>query len=66
LPSITCPVLGVQGTDDPYGTVAHVEAVRDGAAGPVELCVLDCGHAPHLERGDATEAAVIEFLAKLP
>ena len=29
LTGITCPVLGVQGTADPYGTVAHVEAVRD-------------------------------------
>jgi pimeloyl-ACP methyl ester carboxylesterase len=66
LPSITCPVLGVQGTDDPYGTTVHVEAVRDAAAGPVQLCVLDCGHAPHLERAQATEDAVIAFLARLP
>jgi pimeloyl-ACP methyl ester carboxylesterase len=51
-------VLGVQGTDDPYGTVAHVEAVRDRARGPVELLVLDCGHAPHLERPVETTAAV--------
>ncbi|MBC8091670.1 MAG: alpha/beta fold hydrolase, partial [Pseudonocardia sp.] len=42
LPGITCPVLAVQGTADPYGTVAHVEAVRDGARGPVELVVLGC------------------------
>jgi pimeloyl-ACP methyl ester carboxylesterase len=59
LPGITCPVLGVQGTDDPYGTVAHVEAVRDLARGPVELLVLDCGHAPHLERPAETTAAVV-------
>jgi pimeloyl-ACP methyl ester carboxylesterase len=59
LGAITCPVLGVQGTDDPYGTVAHVEAVRDRARGPVELLVLDCGHAPHLERPAETTAAVV-------
>jgi pimeloyl-ACP methyl ester carboxylesterase len=63
LPGITCPVLGVQGTADPYGTVAHVEAVRDLATGPVELLVLDCGHAPHLERPGPTTDAVVRSIA---
>jgi pimeloyl-ACP methyl ester carboxylesterase len=62
LGAITGPVLGVQGTDDPYGTVAHVEAVRDRARGPVELLVLDCGHAPHLERPEETTAAVVRSI----
>jgi pimeloyl-ACP methyl ester carboxylesterase len=66
LTGITCPVLGVQGTADPYGTVVHVEAVRDSAAGPVTLQVLDCGHAPHLERPADTDAAVTRFLRGLP
>jgi pimeloyl-ACP methyl ester carboxylesterase len=62
LPAVTCPVLAVQGTADPYGTVVHVEAVRDRAAGPVTLQVLDCGHAPHLERPAEVDRAVREFL----
>jgi pimeloyl-ACP methyl ester carboxylesterase len=66
LARITSPVLGVQGTADPYGSTAHVEAVRDAAAGPVTLEVLDCGHAPHLERAAATEATVTAFLRALP
>jgi pimeloyl-ACP methyl ester carboxylesterase len=66
LPGIICPVLAVQGTDDPYGTVAHVEAVRDLAGGPVELLILPCGHAPHLEAPDPTTDAVLRFLAPLP
>lgn len=66
LSAITCPVLAIQGTADPYGTVAHVEAVRDTAIGPVELLVLDCGHAPHLERPDVTHRAVTDFLHRLP
>lgn len=65
LAGIACPVLGVQGTKDPYGTVVHVEAVRDRAAGPVTLEVLDCGHAPHLERPAEADAAVTEFLRSL-
>ncbi|MCO1653493.1 alpha/beta hydrolase [Pseudonocardia sp. S2-4] len=63
LPGITCPVLGVQGTADPYGTVAHVEAVRDLARGAVELVVLDCGHAPHLELPAVTTSAVVRSVS---
>jgi pimeloyl-ACP methyl ester carboxylesterase len=66
LAGITAPVLAIQGTADPYGTVLHVEAVRDGACGPVELLVLDCAHAPHLEATEPVTAAVVRFLASLP
>jgi pimeloyl-ACP methyl ester carboxylesterase len=66
LAGITAPVLAIQGTADPYGTVAHVEAVRDGASGPVELVVLDCAHVPHLEAAEPVTAAVVRFLASLP
>jgi pimeloyl-ACP methyl ester carboxylesterase len=66
LAGITAPVLAVQGTADPYGTVLHVEAVRDGSSGPVELLVLDCAHAPHLEAPEPVTAAVVRFLGALP
>jgi pimeloyl-ACP methyl ester carboxylesterase len=66
LAGITAPVLAVQGTADPYGTALHVEAVRDGSSGPVELLLLDCAHAPHLEATEAVTAAVVRFLASLP
>ena len=56
---ITCPVLAVQGTDDPYGTVAHVEAISDNvAARDVELLVLDGGHSPHLEHRERVRDAI--------
>lgn len=66
LPGIRCPVLAVQGTADPYGTLVHVEAVRELASGPVQLLVLDGGHSPHLEEPDRVDAAVVEFLGRLP
>ena len=66
LAGITCPVLAIQGTDDPYGTVAHVEAVRDAARGPVELLVMDCGHSPHLEAPAAATTAVLGYLDTAP
>ena len=65
LAAISCPVLAVQGTADPYGSTAHVEAIRDSATGPVELLLLDGGHAPHLEHPDAVAAAITRFLARL-
>lgn len=64
LPGITCPVLAIQGRDDEYGTLRQLDLVEDGCAGPVARVHLDdCGHAPHLERPDATLAAVTAFLA---
>jgi pimeloyl-ACP methyl ester carboxylesterase len=66
LAGITAPVLAIQGTADPYGTVLHVEAVRDGTSGPVELLLLDCAHSPHLEATEPVTAAVVRFLASLP
>ena len=66
LPDVTAPVLAVQGTADPYGTVLHVETVRDLASGPVELLLLDCAHAPHLEAAAPVTDAVVSFLATLP
>lgn len=65
LAGITCPVLAVQGTADPYGSPAHVTAIRDGATGPVELLLLDGGHSPHLEHPDAVAAAITRFVTGL-
>jgi pimeloyl-ACP methyl ester carboxylesterase len=65
LPHITAPVLLIQGEHDQYGTLAQVEAVRDGVAGPSELVVLDARHAPHLEAPDETLAAAVEFVHRV-
>ncbi|MGI5130807.1 alpha/beta fold hydrolase [Pseudonocardia sp. CA-107938] len=61
--TITCPVLAVQGTVDRYGTVAHVEAVRDTVrSDDVQLLVLDGGHSPHLEHRDRVRDAIVARL----
>jgi pimeloyl-ACP methyl ester carboxylesterase len=65
LRDITCPVLGIQGADDPYGSDVHVLAVRDLAQGPVDLLLPVCGHAPHLERPTLVETCVREWLCAL-
>lgn len=64
LGGVDCPVLAVQGHDDQYGTMRQLDLVERGCAGPVARVHLDgCGHAPHLERPEATLAAVVDFLA---
>ena len=57
------PVLLIQGADDQYGTLAQLDAIERGVAGPVERLVLPgVGHAPHLEAPDVTVAAVAAFI----
>lgn len=64
---ITCPVLAVQGSRDPYGTVVHVEAIRDTVrSDDVRLLVLDAGHAPHLEHRGQVLNAIVDRLSATP
>jgi pimeloyl-ACP methyl ester carboxylesterase len=66
LAAITAPVLLIQGTDDPYGTLAQLDAIERGVGGPVErLVVPGIGHAPHLEAPATTRSAVASFVAAL-
>jgi pimeloyl-ACP methyl ester carboxylesterase len=64
LPRIEVPVLVVQGTRDEYATLAQVDAIVDGVAGPVERLVLDCGHRPHRERTEEVLAAVARLCSR--
>ncbi|GAB6906582.1 putative Predicted hydrolase or acyltransferase alpha/beta hydrolase fold protein [Desulfosarcina cetonica] len=66
LPTITVPVLAIQGEADPYGTTAQVDAIRRQTGGPVTVAMVpDCGHAPHLEKKALVTAAVADFVATL-
>jgi len=59
---IRVPVLVVQGTADPYGTLAQVRVVEQECYCPVETLVLDgVGHAPHREKPAETLRAIAEF-----
>ncbi len=65
LPAIAVPTLVIQCRDDPYGTMAQVDAIERGAGGPVERLELDgCGHFPHLRQRAAVLEAVAEFVAR--
>jgi pimeloyl-ACP methyl ester carboxylesterase len=66
LPAITCPVLSVQGADDQYGSLAQLDAIERGVAGPSQRLVIPgAGHSPHLEAPAPTLAAVAAFIRVL-
>jgi pimeloyl-ACP methyl ester carboxylesterase len=63
LPAITAPVLVVQGDRDQYGTLAQVDAIERGVAGPFErLVVAGAGHAPHQQSGADVVASIRRFV----
>jgi pimeloyl-ACP methyl ester carboxylesterase len=63
LPAIDAPILAIQGTDDPYGTLRQVDLIEACVAGPVERLVLPgVGHAPHLEAPEAVLNAITAFV----
>lgn len=65
LPSIECPVLLLQGTEDNYGTVAQVDAIAAKVADARKAMVDGCAHVPHHERTDVVLRLMAEFVERL-
>ena len=66
LPNIRCPILAIQGEDDPYGTMAQVDQIKNLAKSKVEVLKLgNCGHSPHSEKPEETINALKAFIGKL-
>jgi pimeloyl-ACP methyl ester carboxylesterase len=62
LPRVRVPTLVIQGDADPYGTLAQVETIVRGVAGPASTLILPgVGHAPQRERPEETTRAIVEF-----
>ena len=67
LGGVTCPLLCIQGLDDQYGTLAQLDAIVAGVAGPWERMELaECGHSPQLDRPEATLDAVSRACRRVP
>jgi pimeloyl-ACP methyl ester carboxylesterase len=63
LPAITSPILLVQESDDPYGTLAQLDAIEAGVAAPVDRLVLPGqGHTPHETAPDLLATRIAAFL----
>ena len=62
---IACPMLALQGVDDPYGSLQQIEDIHP--SGPItRVAIPHCGHSPHRDQPHATLDAIVGFLADLP
>jgi pimeloyl-ACP methyl ester carboxylesterase len=61
LPAITCPLLAIQGLDDPYGTLEQIRGIARRVPQTRLLEIPACGHSPHKDQPEAVIAAVAEF-----
>lgn len=62
LPTVSVPMLIIQGREDQYGTTAQIEAARAKVHEPVEVTYLDdCRHSPQADQPEATLAAIADF-----
>jgi len=63
LPGIRCPVMAMQGRDDPYGTMAQLDAVARQVRGACERVELEaCGHSPFRDQPEASATALLRFI----
>jgi pimeloyl-ACP methyl ester carboxylesterase len=66
LPKIRCPVLGIQGVQDEYGTMAQLDEIAARAGGTCTLLKLEkCGHSPFRDQPEAVLAAAEDFVRGL-
>jgi pimeloyl-ACP methyl ester carboxylesterase len=66
LPQITCPVLAIQGLDDPYGTLAQLDAIEREVPAPVDRVHLNnCGHSPHRDHPGRVLELTAAFVGSL-
>lgn len=65
LPSIACPVLGVQGYDDEYGTMEQLDRLARGTARCTLLKLENCAHSPHRDQPARVLEATTNLLTEL-
>jgi pimeloyl-ACP methyl ester carboxylesterase len=62
LPTITCPVLAIQGKQDEYATMAQIDRIAAGAPDVRLLKLDDCRHSPHKDQPAAVIDAARAFV----
>jgi pimeloyl-ACP methyl ester carboxylesterase len=59
---VICPVLLIQGADDPYGTLDQLDRIEARAQGPVRRVVVPGGHSPHRDTPEIVLREITLFL----
>lgn len=66
LPSITVPLLTVQGADDKYGSIDQMHSIASKSSGFAQLEIVEnCGHVPHLEAKSVVIKLMSDFITKI-
>ena len=65
LKKIKCPVFAIQGDNDKYGSLSHVNTITNEVCGPSEsLIIKNCGHIPHHQARDFVLEKMKTFIFK--
>ncbi len=62
---VTCPVLLIQGADDPYGTLDQLDRIEARVRGPVRRLIVPGGHSPHREAPEPVLREVAAFVEEV-
>jgi pimeloyl-ACP methyl ester carboxylesterase len=64
LPSISCPVLVIQGEDDEFGTMEQMQRIARSAANVELESLADCGHSPYRDQPERVLQAVLRWMKR--
>lgn len=62
LPSISAPLLAIQGESDPYGTMAQIDEIARAVPQTQLLKLPNCGHSPQRDQAEAVMQAIQAFM----
>lgn len=68
LSDIRCPVLVIQGKEDEYASLKHVDDIISGlknSAQSESFTPEKCGHVPHLQAKEAVMERIVKFIKKI-
>jgi len=62
---IQCPILAIQGSQDPYGTMTQVNRIEQLAKQVVVIEIANCGHSPHRDQTQILMQSVKDYFEKV-
>ena len=65
LPSVSCPILAIQGDGDEYGTMDQLDRIARHASHVELLKLAACGHSPHRDQPEAVIGATTAFVERV-
>lgn len=59
---VTCPILLIQGAEDPYGSLDQLDRIEARVRGPVRRVVVPGGHSPHRDAPEQVLHEIARFV----